>query len=257
VTRVRLLGAALCAMLLVAVPRAPSAGSSDVAEIRASRPWAWTTRVQRVSVVQRDGSSVWRQVLRSIERRRPDDSYAQLSVVEEPALLRDLRVLGVWGTDGANERWMYTEQFRRAKRLPPLERDGFFASVYGTLAVLQHLPFVIRESNAHRLRMYRSGDALTIVAATDVPARSVLELTFVGPVPLLTRLLVRDQHGRAQRRIRLARYTSVEGVPTPLAIKAETRDGAYTQFHLSDVAYDAPVSDEVFGVGTFGEAALP
>lgn len=253
-----------CSVILLSVVflLAPSADALtaawSIARVRATGVWRWNTRMQQVDIVQKFDGEIWRQALLSVERRTLNEEYAQVSVLQQPRIMYNMRILGLWDAHGRNDRWLYADELHRARRLPSMEADGAMGRVFTALATIQELPYIVQDANSAHLEARGRPDAFSLIERQPRLGAATVELDFDGPEPVLRRIVTRDADSGPIQEIHLESYAVVQGIPTPLAMRVYTvADGGRTRIRFSDVAYDVSIGDDLFSVAQFGSAELP
>ncbi len=216
----------------------------------------WTGRAQTMTLrIHSKGGGARQRRLAVLDRRAPDGEDKSVSFFLAPPDVKGTAFLQ-WSHKGRNDdQWLYLPELDRTRRITAQSRDQSFMGTdfsYRDLELLAEIPDWTEADAASQLRGVEDIDERPChvielrPAAKDVGyARIVLWLD--------TELLVSRKldffadTGVHVKTLHQRDFRNIDAIPTPHRLEmGQLEKGSRTEVEISDVRYDAALSDDVF-----------
>jgi outer membrane lipoprotein-sorting protein len=216
----------------------------------------WTDRTQTMTLgIHAKGGGERQRSLRVFDRRAPDGEDKSVSFFLTPPDVKGTAFLQ-WSHKGRNDdQWLYLPELDRTRRITAQGRDQSFMGTdfsYRDLELLAEIPDWTEADAASQLR---GGEDIDARPCHVIELRPLAKDAGYGRIVLWldTELLVSrkldffDDSGVHVKTLHQRDFRNIGAIPTAHRLEmGQLEKGSRTEVEISDVRYDAALSDDVF-----------
>jgi hypothetical protein len=233
-----------------------------VERVAARREGRIARRRIRMTLTDGDGRSEQRL---AIVHKRSDEAGKRTRVTFlGPKYYRDMAFLSheSLAADGGEDRWMFNPAARKPRRIPAGDRgDSFFGTDFSYEDIQSELKFDLADWDVRFIEALTGGERTRYriggVARTKRIAKELgygaFEAVVDAGIWMPVRIEFDDRAGRPLKTIEVVDWEIIDGIPTPLDIRAEDHQRSHTtRLEFLDIEYPEALPQQLFNVQALG-----